>query len=106
MCAGSVTGCLLTAKITSERSSRQTLEVENILQLVEVAMISSRGISTQLGIPQRRVMNTLHGAGLIYVHTYLQPAGYASHVEFCRWINNNNRIVSLILFTDEAFTQD
>lgn len=106
-------GNLPSANITSERATRQGLgEVENILDLVEEdATTSSRRIGTQLGIPQKRVLNTLHEQGLYPYHVqrvqHLQPEDYAKRIEFCRWINNNHRIVSRILFTDEAtFTRD
>ena len=36
-----------------------------------------------------------------------QPEDYAKRLEFCRWINSNHRVVSRILFTDEAtFTRE
>lgn len=107
------TGTLPSAKITSERATRQGLEeVENILDLVEAdPMISSRRIATQLGIPQTKIIKTVHEQGLYPYHLqrvqHLQPEDYARRMEFCRWVNNNRRVVSHILFTDEAtFTRD
>lgn len=107
------TGKLPSVNVTSERAPRQDLEeVEDILDLVaEDATTSSRRISIQLGIPQTRVITTLHQHGLHPYHPqrvqHLQPEDYPKRMEFCRWINNNSRVVSRILFTDEAtFTRD
>lgn len=107
------TGTLPSAKITSEKADRQTLEeVENILDLVEEdATTSTRRIATQLDISQKRVIHTLHEQGLYPYHLqrvqFLHPEDYAKRVEFCRWVTNNRRVVSRILFTDEAtFTRD
>ncbi|CAH0561769.1 unnamed protein product [Brassicogethes aeneus] len=107
------TGTLPSAKITSEKADRQTLEeVENILDLVEEdATTSTRRIATQLDISQKRVIHTLHEQGLYPYHLqkvqFLYPEDYGKRVEFCRWVTNNRRVVSRILFTDEAtFTRD
>src|ERR1700755_1617659 len=64
------TETLPSADITSERATRQGLEeVENILDLVgKDPTTSSRRIATQLDIPQRRVINTLHEQGLYPYH--------------------------------------
>lgn len=107
------TGTLPSANVTSERAIRQDLEeIENVLALVEEdATTSSRRIGTQLGIPQKRVINTLHEQGLYPYHVqrvqHLQPGDYAKRMEFCEWIINNRHLVPHILFTDEAtFTRD
>lgn len=107
------TGMLPSANITSERATRQGLdEVENILNLVEdTPTISSRRISAQVGIPQTKVIRTLHMQGLYPYHLqrvqHLQPEDYDRRMQFCRWINNNLCVVSRILFTDEStFTRD
>lgn len=74
------------------------------------ATTSSQRI-TELVIPQKRVINTLHEHGLHLYHVqivqHLQPEDCDRHRQFCNWINNNGSVVSRILFTDEAtFTRD
>lgn len=107
------TGKLPSANITSERAIQQGLqEIENILDFVEEdATTSSRRVATQLAIPQKRVIKTLHEQGLYPYHVqkvqHLFPEDYARRMEFCHWINNNHGVISHILFTDEAtFTRD
>lgn len=106
-------GTLPSANITSERATRQSLqEIESILDLVEDdATTSSRRIATQLVIPQKRVIKTLHEQGLHPYHVqrvqHLQPEDYVRRMQFCNWINDNGPVVTRILFTDEAtFTRD
>jgi hypothetical protein len=102
---------LLSARVLSERAHQHVEEQENILEMVQCSPTTSTGrLSTCLGVSRKCAWRTLHDDSLYPFHLVcvqnLQPGNSAMHVEFCHWLHTNCQLLSLILFTDEAFTRN
>jgi len=101
-------GTLPMAHVSSERARQQHMEEqENTLEMVQRSRtISTRRLSTHLGVSQTRVWRTLHEDGLYPFHPQrmqnLYPVDSAMCLEFCHWLHTNRQLLPLILFTDEA----
>ena len=101
-------GTLPIAHVSSERARQQHVEEqENTLEMVERSpAISTRKLSTCLGVSQTRVRRTLHEDGLYPLHPQrvqnLHPGDSAMRLEFCHWLHTKSQLFPLILFTDEA----
>jgi len=68
--------------------------------------ISTRRLSTRLGVSQTRVWRTLHEDGVYPFHPHrvqnLHPEDSAMRLEFYHWLHTNRQLLPLILLTDEA----
>jgi hypothetical protein len=102
-------GTLPIAHVSSERARQQHVEEqENTLEMLQRShTISTRRLSTRLGVSQTRVWRTLHEDDLYPFHPQrvqnLHPGGSAMCLEFCHWLHTNCQLLPLIaLFTDET----
>ena len=102
------TGALPSSHISSENANEQNVdEVESILQSVERSpTTSTRRISTCIGVPHRRVWQTLRQHGLYPFHLQmvqlLEEGDEARRLDLCWWVIANRRVIPFILFTDDA----
>ena len=82
-------GTLPSVHVSSERARQQHVKEEkNILEMVQPnPTISTRRLSTRLGVSQTRVRRTLHEDGLYPFHPLrvqnLHPVDSAMRLEFC-----------------------
>jgi hypothetical protein len=80
---------------------------ENMVAVVERSPHqSTRKISSQLGVPRMSVRRKLNFECFYPYHIhpiqYLEPWDCDVRLQFCRWIDGEPELCSLILFTDEA----
>ena len=100
------TGCFPGIRPTAERTENQN-GARRIVRMVDRSPnISTRRISSRLGIPQVTVWRTLKREGLHPYHMqkvqHLHPGDPARRLEFCTWIIEHQQLCKYILFTDEA----
>ena len=77
--------------------NRKTLEM-----VQRSPTISTRRLSTRLGVSQTRVWRTLHEDGLYPLHPQRVQNIHPGKSEFCDWLHSNRQLLQLILFTDEV----
>ena len=112
-CALRECGTLPCVHASSERRWIQTVEEqEEIVSMVQRSpTTSTRRIASHLRVPQSRVWRTLNYDGLYPFHhhpvQHLHPGDGAQRLQFCHWLSHNRKLLSYILFTDEAtFTRN
>jgi hypothetical protein len=106
-------GCLPSVAVQSEREMVQMLNTrENILEMVQRSPhLSTRRMVSRIGVSHMQVWRTLRGRNLYPYHDqrvqHLEPGDHALHMELCHWVKAHLELLSVILFTDEAyFTRD
>jgi len=107
------TGCFLSVGLQSERQVVPlTKKRENILEVVQRSTrLSTYRIVSRIGVSRPQVWRTLREENLHPYHDnrgqYLEPGYPAQRIDLCHWITSRPQMLSVILFTDEAFlTQD
>ena len=73
--------------------------------------ISTRRLSSRLGVPHTTVWRTLRKEGLHPYHLHkaqhLKPEDYERRLTFCHWLDDHPQLCPYILYTDEScFTRD
>jgi len=67
--------------------------------------LSTRRMSSRLGVPHMQVWRTLHEEDLYPYHDqrvqHLEPGDHAQRMDLCHWIKAHPELLGVILFTDE-----
>ena len=107
------TGCLPSVALQSEREVVRTINTrENILEMVQRSpRLSTRRMASRLSVSRMQAWRTLHAEDLYPYHDqmvqHLEPGDHAQRMDLCHWIKAHPRLLSVILFTDEAsFARD
>ena len=100
---------LPSVSLQSEREVVRTINTrENILQMVQRSLrLSTRRMASRIGVSRMQVWRTLHEEDLYPYHDQREPGDYAQRIDLCHWIKAHPKLLSVILFSDEAsFTRD
>ena len=103
------TGSLPSVSLQSEREVVRTINTrENILQMVQRSpRLYTRRMISRIGFSCMQVWRTLHEEDLYPYHDQREPGDYAQRIDLCHWIKAHPKLLSIILFSDEAsFTRD
>jgi hypothetical protein len=94
------TGCLPSVTVQSEREVVPLINTrENILEMAQSSpRLSTRRIASRIGVSRMEVWRTLHEENLHPYHDHR-----VQRMDLCHWITAHPRLLSVILFTDEAF---
>jgi len=73
--------------------------------------LSTRRVASRIGVSRMQVWRTLREDDLYPYHDqklqHLEPGDHAQRMDFCHWVTEHPELLSLILFSDEAyFTRD
>jgi len=103
------TGCLPSVVVQSEREVVPLINTRvNILEMVQRSpRLSTRRMASRLVVSRMQVWRTLHEKDLYPYHEqrvqHLEPGDHAQRMDLCHWIKAYPELLSVILFTDEAF---
>jgi len=107
------TGSLSSVSLQSEREVVRTINTrENILQMVQRSLrLSTCRMASHISVSCMQVRRTLHEKDLYPYHDqrvqHLEPGDHAQLMDLCHWIKAHPKLLSVILFSDEAsFTRD
>ena len=68
--------------------------------------LSTRRMASRIGVSRMQVWRTLHEEDLYPYHdhrVHLEPGDHAQRMDLCHWIKAHPELLSVILFSDEAF---
>jgi len=107
------TGSLPSVSLHSEREVVRTINTrEIILQMVQRSpRLYTRRMASRIGVSRMHVYRTLHEEDLHPYHDqrlqHLESGDHAQRMDLCHWIKAHPKLLSVILFSDEAsFTRD